>query len=193
MRTGIYVITNNTNGKRYVGSSVHVLRRWRDHEYKLRHDKHKNKHLQAAWNTYGEEAFTFRVLAWLEKSELRDTEARLIKAWDTTNREKGYNTTEDTTTPIRGWNTGKTLTPEHRRKISESLTGHTVTSATREKLSSALIGKESGNKGRVNSPEHRAKISKTLTGRKDSPDVRTNKSNAQKRAWERRRQRAECQ
>ena len=59
----IYKITNSANGKSYVGQTRLVARRRvMDHFAKLRSAKHKNKHLQNAWNKYGESAFSYKVI-----------------------------------------------------------------------------------------------------------------------------------
>lgn len=51
---GIYEIRCMVSGKSYVGSSVHINRRWSDHRYKLRRGDHPSPRLQHAWNTHGE-------------------------------------------------------------------------------------------------------------------------------------------
>lgn len=59
---GIYKIINLINGKFYIGSSNNLIKRWRDHLYRLRNNKHMNKHLQNAYNKYGESSFAFVIL-----------------------------------------------------------------------------------------------------------------------------------
>lgn len=58
----IYKITNLVNDKFYVGSTTNTRERFRTHRNKLRTNKHHTKHLQAAWNKYGEEKFSFAVI-----------------------------------------------------------------------------------------------------------------------------------
>ncbi len=60
----IYQIVNKLNKATYIGS---ILRRkpehrWHRHITDLKAGKHHSKHLQRAWNKYGEQAFTFEVL-----------------------------------------------------------------------------------------------------------------------------------
>ena len=62
MPSGIYQITNQTNGKRYIGSSVNIKRRWRDHLAHLRRNIHHNPYLQRAFDKQGQDTFTFRIL-----------------------------------------------------------------------------------------------------------------------------------
>ena len=60
--SGIYKITNLVNGKFYIGSSVKMMIRKREHLDKLRRNIHSNKHLQRAWNKYGQDNFEFSVI-----------------------------------------------------------------------------------------------------------------------------------
>ena len=62
MKAGVYLISNNVNGKCYVGSTIHLDQRRKQHFSRLAHNKHVNKHLQNAYNKYGREAFEFEVL-----------------------------------------------------------------------------------------------------------------------------------
>jgi uncharacterized protein YjcR len=59
MSGGVYVIQNQVNGKRYVGSAVKFGKRWNVHKSDLRNQRHDSSHLQRAWNKYGEGAFSF--------------------------------------------------------------------------------------------------------------------------------------
>lgn len=60
--TGIYKIENKTNGRFYIGSSNHILKRWNSHRRTLEKGTHHNYMLQNAWNKYGSESFLFEVL-----------------------------------------------------------------------------------------------------------------------------------
>jgi group I intron endonuclease len=66
---GIYQILNKHNLKCYVGSTRRRFsQRFYDHKRDLKNNKHHSKHLQAAWNKYGEEVFEFTVLEIIDKS-----------------------------------------------------------------------------------------------------------------------------
>lgn len=45
---GIYAIHNKINGKFYIGQSVNIQYRWKQHKNALKSNKHENKHLQSA-------------------------------------------------------------------------------------------------------------------------------------------------
>lgn len=59
---GIYLIVNLLNGKVYVGESSRIYGRWWEHRSALKHNKHKNQHLQSSWNLYGKEFFKFYII-----------------------------------------------------------------------------------------------------------------------------------
>lgn len=64
-KSGIYVITNTFNGKRYVGQAASIGDRWLTHKSQLNRGRHLSRHLQKAWNKYGADSFTFSVLEYV--------------------------------------------------------------------------------------------------------------------------------
>lgn len=77
---GVYKITNTVDGKVYIGSSaVDIDCRWSTHRALLRTGKHYNRHLQRAWNKYGESVFTFEVVEpGTDKKDVREKELSWI-------------------------------------------------------------------------------------------------------------------
>lgn len=68
-KNGIYKITNVINSKIYIGSTCctgGLKRRWVVHKSALNHNRHANRHLQLAWNKYGQENFVFEPLEIIE-------------------------------------------------------------------------------------------------------------------------------
>lgn len=146
MPSGIYIITNKTNGNFYVGSAVDLKKRWRRHKYDLKTNKHDNNYLQNAWNMYGEDCFEFSVLEYVEdKASLISIEQRYIDELH-----PAYNLA-----PKAGSLLGLFRTEEHRKKLSLAGMGH-----------------KGWNKGKSHSEEHRMKISKALTGKKQSEETK---------------------
>lgn len=88
---GIYKITNTKNGKVYIGQSVDIDKRFREHRKMLRDNNHINYRLQDDWNVYGEDSFTFEVLEKCRSVYLNEIEKHTIKEYESTNEEKGYN------------------------------------------------------------------------------------------------------
>jgi predicted GIY-YIG superfamily endonuclease len=78
---GVYKITNTANGKVYIGSTATDMDgRWKTHRSALRLGKHYNRHLQRAWNTYGEQSFTFEVVEeGIDKNDVRQKELSWIQ------------------------------------------------------------------------------------------------------------------
>ena len=52
--SGVYQIYNTETNKRYIGSSIDVERRLKEHLRNLKANRHCNQHLQNAWNRYKE-------------------------------------------------------------------------------------------------------------------------------------------
>lgn len=54
LKCGVYKITCLPTNMIYIGSSNNILKRWDNHRWLLRHNKHNNNYLQNSWNKYGE-------------------------------------------------------------------------------------------------------------------------------------------
>jgi hypothetical protein len=93
MASGIYKITNVVNGKCYIGSSVNVKVRFYAHKSHLKHNKHDNRHLQAAYNKYGVDNFLFEVLeeCAADKAVLEDREQHYMDLLNACHEDHGYN------------------------------------------------------------------------------------------------------
>lgn len=94
---GIYKITNLVNGKFYIGSSSNLKKRFYEHRRELNLGIHTNKHLQSAWNKYGEENFKFEVIETidgeltLDNQYLRNIETDYIQKLKCYDSSIGYN------------------------------------------------------------------------------------------------------
>lgn len=134
-KSGIYKITNKINGKMYIGSAVNISNRFSTHQYSLSNNKHKNSHLQSAWNLYGSEAFLFEILELVEKDQLIEREQYYIDLFNSSHREIGYN----------------------KAKLAGSTVGIKASVETRLKQSAARVGKAPWNKGKKYSVEQKQK------------------------------------
>lgn len=74
MATGIYKITNKINSKCYIGQSKNIEKRWSQHIKELNKNSHCNKHLQSAWNKYGQVNFNFEILCLCDYNNLNELE-----------------------------------------------------------------------------------------------------------------------
>lgn len=70
---GIYKITNLVNRKNYIGQSIHIEKRWKEHC-----KESSNSLISQAIKKYGRENFSFSVLEEAEKSQLNDLEKKYI-------------------------------------------------------------------------------------------------------------------
>src|SRR6266852_2010447 len=143
MKSGIYCAINVFDGKRYIGSSKEVYRRWTKHCYNLRRGKHNNPHLQGAWNRDGEKTFASVVLEYCEPAALIEREAFWIDHFDSRNQEKGYNLCH----PDR-----HAVSPETRARISAGHKGKMLTAEHRANLSAAKKGRPNGLLGKKRGP-----------------------------------------
>ena len=89
MEKYIYKITNNINGKVYIGQTNNLKRRIQEHK----HDKRKNKPIHSAIVKYGWKNFSVEVLYYGEN--YNEEEKKWIKYFDSQNKDKGYNIVED--------------------------------------------------------------------------------------------------
>jgi len=196
MTQGIYKIINVVNNKFYVGSAVDFTARKRRHWWALRSQRHANKHLQAAWNKYGEESFKFLIVEELpEGADILAAEDIWLK--EHVGKDYCYNLGTEAVAFTRGWygekNSmwGKTFehTPEAKARISaasksrvqseeekakrrQTMKGHHVATSTRAKISATLSGEGNYwyNKKR---PEFAVKVSKPIRATKPDGSVLT--------------------
>lgn len=114
------------NGKRYYGiTSQNVNQRWKKgNGYKIQ------KYFYRAIEKYGWDNFEHIIVAkGLSEDEAKWLEIELIREWDATNQEKGYNISlggesgncsEETKKKLSEANKGRQLSDDWRRKISEN-------------------------------------------------------------------------
>jgi group I intron endonuclease len=55
----LYHITSKTTGKKYIGITSDIVRRFRRHKTELNNNTHHSPKLQNAWNYYGADDFVF--------------------------------------------------------------------------------------------------------------------------------------
>lgn len=85
-KTGIYLITNKLNGKKYVGQSVDIEKRWKQH---MIDSKKKDCAIYKAIRKYGIENLEFSILEECSVDKLDEREIYWISELDTYNN--GYN------------------------------------------------------------------------------------------------------
>lgn len=111
---GVYKITNNINGKVYIGQSINIKARWKDHVNSLNRGDSRCTILQRAWNKYKQENFSFDILELCDEDALDNIEINYINIYDAINN--GYNIET-------GGNENKHLSKETKQKLSDSAKG----------------------------------------------------------------------
>jgi group I intron endonuclease len=67
IKSGVYKVTNVWNNKIYIGESLNIERRWKEHIDDLKNNKHHSYKLQNDWNIYGDKAFDFKIIKEINK------------------------------------------------------------------------------------------------------------------------------
>ena len=180
---GVYAIENIVNGKLYIGSAIDIKKRWSEHKFLLRNNRHPNKYLMSAWNKHGEDKFKFKIIEETTLNELIKKEQYYITYYETSKRKYGYNLapnagntlgikcSEEKKEKIRksllGKKRGKinyVVSEETRKKMSESRMGYKPSLETCQKLSAKLKGNKNAS-GRVFSENDRNELSKKMLGK----------------------------
>jgi hypothetical protein len=69
VRAGVFLVTNEANGKVLLGSSTNLHGPLNKHRFMLSTRGHSNRALQEDWNTFGPGAFRFEVVAVVEPKD----------------------------------------------------------------------------------------------------------------------------
>lgn len=72
--SGVYALRNTVSGRVYIGSSVDVRRRWREHTRSLENGSHPCGRLIYDWQAYGRHSFQFELVSPCPPEELTVTE-----------------------------------------------------------------------------------------------------------------------
>ena len=181
----IYKIINLVNDKFYVGSTSNKKVRFRQHRRLLRGNRHHCRHLQAAWNFYGETKFDFLVV-----EEVPDTRS-LLEVEDTyliqhVGKEYCYNSGYSASAPWKNApahttpNYGKVMSEDakatlsaaakHQWATSDPRTGQRHTEETKALISAKVQRVIAEGRGGcfIPSEETRKKMSVSLTGNQNA-------------------------
>lgn len=109
---GIYKITNKINNKVYIGQSVDIKIRFKDHKSKQKRDREPNSHLYRSIEKYGIHNFEFEILEECSPQELNQKETFYIKKFTSDDKEFGYNKTQGGDSHSVGSNNGRSLISE---------------------------------------------------------------------------------
>ena len=164
---GIYKITNNINGKMYIGQSNNIYRRWKEHKSKYSWYT-QNNILYKAFQKYGIDNFTFEIIHECDESELNDKEVYYIQQYNTfikSENSNGYNITlggngmrgfhhteqsklkmSNANKGVNNSNYGKPMSDYQKQLRSELFKGRKVSDLSKLKMRMAKIGIYKGEK-----------------------------------------------
>jgi len=182
----LYRITNQLNGKVYIGQTVEDKRRWGAHKSFAKNPESTGQYIHRAMAKYGVENFIYEVVAICRTQEDANyIEDQIINQYDSRNKDKGYNlrpggnTWDDASRQkqseilseyyrTRPHHTkGIKLSEEHKKKIGIGSKGHPVSNEQRKQISKALMGHEVSEKSRRRSSEvHKGKKQSEETKKK---------------------------
>lgn len=86
----VYAIQHNVTGRIYVGSTMNLKNRYKQHIWDLRKNKHTNKEMQFDFNEYGEN-YSLYVLDTIRDYKHCSIEQLWMKKLKTNNPQIGYN------------------------------------------------------------------------------------------------------
>lgn len=179
--SGVYLIRNKLTGKCYVGVSVNIYSRWRQHKYWAK-NKCVVSLITKSIKKNGVENFEFSIIEECEKELFEEKERYWIKKYDSVLN--GYNLTY-------GGNLRKVLSDETKTKMSKSRVGVPKSQSHKEKIAAVNGSKESRekfsnlNKGRRLSDETKKKMSEAKKGFKHSDEAKKKMGAASIAFWER--------
>ena len=117
----IYKITNNLNNMVYIGSSIDVERRWRQHKEASINEKdhHYNYPLMIAFRQFGVDNFTFEIIDTLPdyQTMIKAEHNWIIK--ENCIVPNGYNQTDNTNSPMFDPNIAKKMSDTKRDKYGK--------------------------------------------------------------------------
>jgi len=142
---GVYCIVFGETKKVYVGQSKDVTIRLKQHLSDMRLGVHRNIRVQNLYNKHGESTLSFSWVLSCTVDTIDDYERLLISAFKKANRCLNFES---------GGNLNKTLSEDHRKKISAATMGRIgpnlgkkATAEARLNMSLSHIGKPSPRKG----------------------------------------------
>jgi group I intron endonuclease len=150
VRSGVYVI--ECCERQYIGSARHIRARWATHCHELRKGIHHSRFLQRAWEKYGEDAFTFRVIEECEPERCVEREqywidvlAPVFNMHLTARSPLGVNrsgATRAKLSMLASMRIPPMTNKHHTEETNAKLRGRVVSEATRNKLRNRIVSEE---------------------------------------------------
>jgi group I intron endonuclease len=160
MKSGIYMIKNEINGKFYIGSTKNINMRFSTHKSKLKHNKHDNIHLQRSYNKYGD-VFSYIILENVEVEKLLEIEQTYLDKYN--DDELFYNIAMESSggDNISNHPNREEIIKKMKKSLLERYENMPV--EKRKKLSENVLGNKNPNYGNNWTDEMRQKASERTT------------------------------
>lgn len=162
---GIYRWYNHIARKSYVGSSIDLEQRKKQHLYLLSRGRSHSPKLQAVWNKYGQAAFKWEILERCSPEMLIVCESKWVRALDSV--KNGYNCSYDVASPTRGHT--HTLATRINMILAQE---RPRSKAQLEAARTNLLEYNKGLRGVAKSEAHKHRIAKALTSKTLSEETR---------------------
>ena len=154
IESGIYCYENLVNGKKYIGQSQNLYKRYLDHEQGFQRAYGKgtgreNKPLWLAIQKYGRENFRYYVIEFCDVTELDEKEIFYIQELNSHISKSGYNLS-------LGGNTSRGVvhSKEARKNMSKAHIGEKHTKEHNEKIGQSHVGMKYSLKNRKSSSKY---------------------------------------
>jgi len=191
MNCGIYQIENLISGNRYIGQTVDIKYRKKEHFARLRQQRHENPHLQKSFNKYGQKSFRHTVLLYCDQENLTLYEQACVNKFnpeyniltECVNSSFGYKHTEEARKKMSEFQIERAKKPmpeETRKRMSEAKKGRSLSDETKRKISEAKKGKPGHSHSHPVSEETRQKMSLAAKGRVLSEETKRKMSLSKK-------------
>jgi len=141
MAIGIYKIRNLKNDKIYIGSSINLMKRQRDHFRSLNLKNHYNLKLQRSFNKHSKDNFIFEIILECNKEDLLkmeqyyiDTLKPLYNIRTIANSNLGTKRSAITKLKMRNAQLGKKMSNESKLKMSAKRIGIKLSDETKLRM-----------------------------------------------------------
>jgi group I intron endonuclease len=132
-QSGIYQISNSINDKIYIGSAFNLYKRFKQHVWALKNNKHHNNQLSNFTKKYSLDVLKFEIIEFVEVTLLEEKEQYYIDKY----KENLFNESYD----VKSFNRNKKLSLQHKQNISNALKKYIQTPEHRENINKSLKGK----------------------------------------------------
>lgn len=170
MTSAVYVIVNVSSGRKYVGSTKDVERRFKDHVTLLSRGLHHCRHLQRAWDIHGKDYFEFKLVEIVDVDRLTEREQFHLSAASLVYNASrfvvrpmlGRKMSDETKAKLRACNIGRKHSVQTKQRMSAARKGHATSEVTRTKIGArSYVGQNVGHRHTL---ESRAKMSVARKG-----------------------------